>query len=83
VFLTVGRVRYLLQATGAAKRGEKAAAAALATMQRRGWLVDTGETKRPRRRPESVARAERFGDAHAGMEGGHDVRHHQGWQEFV
>jgi hypothetical protein len=69
VFLTVRHVQRLLRAIGAGKTGEKAAAAALATMQERGWIEDTGTTKKPRRSDRSRSRAERYGDP-AGPEGG-------------
>jgi hypothetical protein len=49
VFLTDGWVQALLRVVGARKTGEKAAAAAVAIMQARGWMEDTGETKKPRR----------------------------------
>jgi hypothetical protein len=44
IFLTV-HVQRLLRGIGALKTGEKGAAAAIATMQAKGWIVDTGETK--------------------------------------
>jgi hypothetical protein len=44
IFLTV-HVQRLLRAIGARKTGEKGAAAAIATMQAKGRIVDTGETK--------------------------------------
>jgi hypothetical protein len=49
IFLTVRHVQCLLCAVGAHKTGEKAAAAAISTMQAKGWIEDTGRTKKPRR----------------------------------
>src|SRR5512133_24965 len=49
IFLTVRHVRRLLRAIGARRTGEKAAAAAIRTMQAKGWIEDTGRTKKPRR----------------------------------
>jgi hypothetical protein len=75
IFLTVRHVQRLLRAIGAAKTGEKAAAAAIATMQERGWIVDTGETKKPRRGERSIAKAERFQTrCHFEAEGGKDAQ---------
>jgi hypothetical protein len=54
IFLTVRHVQRLLRAIGAAKTGEKAAAAAISTMQAKGWIEDTGRTKKPRRGEQSV-----------------------------
>jgi hypothetical protein len=55
IFLTVRHVQRLLRAVGARKTGEKAAAAAIATMQARGWIEDTGRTKKPQRGEQSSA----------------------------
>jgi hypothetical protein len=53
-FLTNGHVQRLLKAANARNTGEKAARTALATMQKHGWLVDTGRTRsRGVRRPAS------------------------------
>ena len=60
IFLTVSHVQRLLRAVGAANTGEKAAAAAITTMQARAWIEDTGKVKKPRRPEQSVARAEHF-----------------------
>jgi hypothetical protein len=49
IFLSDGWVQGLLRAVGARKTGEKAAAAAIRTMQARGWIEDTGRTKKPGR----------------------------------
>jgi hypothetical protein len=54
IFLTVKHVQRLLRAIGARKTGEKAAAGAIATMQAKGWIEDTGQTKKPRRGEQSI-----------------------------
>ena len=50
VFLTVRWMQRLLRAVGARKTGEKAAASAIAFLEQRSLIVDTGKTKKPRRR---------------------------------
>jgi hypothetical protein len=60
IFLTVSWMQRLLRSVGARKRGEKAAAAAISFLERRELIVDTGETKKPRRPGGSVAQAEKF-----------------------
>jgi hypothetical protein len=60
-FLTNRHVQRLLKAVNASNTGEKAARNALAAMQKHGWIVDTGRTKKPRRPPASIERAEAFG----------------------
>ena len=50
----------LLRAVGARKTGEKAAASAIAFLEQRSLIVDTGKTKKPRRSSERIARAEKF-----------------------
>lgn len=59
VLLSDKWVKRLLTEVRARKTGEKAAAAAIRTMQARGWIEDTGTTKKPRRSERSRARAER------------------------
>ena len=59
-FLTNGHVQRLLKAAKAKNTGEKAARNALTIMQRRGWLVDTGRVKKPKRSPASLERAGTF-----------------------
>jgi hypothetical protein len=85
IFLTRSHVQRLLKATSASNTGEKAAAAAIKTMQQRGWIEDTGETKKPRRPPESVARAVRF-NGPTPLEGGRDsqptLQHAYWWRVF-
>ena len=60
VFLTVRWMQRLLRAVGARKTGEKAAASAIAFLEQRSLIVDTGKTKKPRRSSERIARAEKF-----------------------
>ena len=60
IFLTDKYAQRLLRAVGARNTGIKAAATAIKTMQARGWMVDTGTTKKPRRSQTSSARAEKF-----------------------
>jgi hypothetical protein len=60
VFLTVGWMQGLLQAVGARKTGEEAARAAIASLEERGAIIDTGRTKKPRRAADRIARAEKF-----------------------
>jgi hypothetical protein len=60
VFLAVSWVQQLLQAGGARKTGAKAAAAAIAFLEERRLMVDTGKTKKPRRSSKRIARAETF-----------------------
>jgi hypothetical protein len=75
VFLTVGWMQQLLRAAGARKTGEKAAAAAIALLEERRLMVDTGKTKKPKRRSESIARAEKFQRTGAiAREGGKDAQ---------
>jgi len=74
VFLTVKHVQRLLRAVGARKTGEKAAATALRTMQARGWIEDTGKTKKPGRPEQSRERADAFAPATAELEGGKDAQ---------
>lgn len=69
-FLTNGYVQRLLKAVNATNTGEKAARQALATMQERGWIEDTGRTKKPRRFPTSIERAERYAGGDIQTEGG-------------
>lgn len=69
-FLTNGHVQRLLKAVNATNTGEKAARTALATMQERGWIIDTGRTKKPRRSPASIERAERYIGGDIQAEGG-------------
>src|SRR5689334_20417644 len=54
IFLTVRHVQRLLRAIGARKTGEKAAGKAIATMQAKGWIEDTGRTKKPRQGQQSI-----------------------------
>jgi hypothetical protein len=87
IFLTVRHVQRLLRAIGAAKTGEKAAAVALATMQAKGWIEDTGETKKPRRGERSIAKAARFqSQGEVELEGGKDsqptLRRSYWWRIF-
>jgi hypothetical protein len=73
IFLTVRHVQRLLRAVGAANTGEKAAAVAIATMQAKGWVEDTGETKKPRRGERSTAKAGKFQPhGEVELEGGKD-----------
>jgi hypothetical protein len=60
IFLTVSWMQQLLRGVEARKRGKKAAAAAIFFLERSELIVDTGETKKPRRPGGSVARAEKF-----------------------
>jgi hypothetical protein len=71
IFLTRSHVQRLLKATSASNTGEKAAAAAIRTMEERGWIEDTGEVKKPRRPPGSLQRAEYF-NGPTSAEGGRD-----------
>jgi hypothetical protein len=75
IFLTDRHVQTLLRAVGARKKGIKAGAAAIATMNAHGWIEDTGKTKKPRRTPTSVTRANRF-QTHGQvvLEGGKDAQ---------
>jgi hypothetical protein len=73
IFLTVRHVQRLLRAIGARKTGEKAAAAAIATMQARGWIEDTGRTKKPQRGEESVE---------GGKDSQPDIQHAYWWRVF-
>ena len=87
IFLTVSHLQRLLRAVGAVNTGEKAAAAAIATMQARGWLEDTGKVKKPRRPEQSVARAEHFqANGAVELEGGKDsqptLRRSYWWRVF-
>jgi hypothetical protein len=87
IFLTVRHVQRLLRAIGAAKTGEKAAAEAIATMQAKGWIEDTGETKKPRRGEQSMAKATRFQpQGEVELEGGKDsqptLRRSYWWRIF-
>ena len=75
IFLTVKHVQRLLREIGAVNTGEKAAAAAITTMQAHGWIEDTGETKKPRRPAASVERAESFQpEGEIELEGGRDAQ---------
>jgi hypothetical protein len=57
IFLTKGYVQRLLKAVNATNMGEKAARTALARMQERGWIVDTGGRRsRGGPRPASTSR---------------------------
>jgi hypothetical protein len=60
IFLTARWMQGLLRGVGARKTGEKAAAAAIASLEQLGLIVDTGRTKKPRRNAERIARAEKF-----------------------
>ena len=73
IFLTVRHVQRLLRAIGARKTGEKAAAAAIATMQAKGWIEDTGGTKKPRRGEQS---------AEGGKDSQPDLQHAYWWRIF-
>jgi hypothetical protein len=83
VFLTASWMQNLLRAVDARKAGEKAAAAAISFLEEKGLLVDTGRTKKPRRRAERIARAERFQKRGAiAREGGKEAQpspHHSYW----
>jgi hypothetical protein len=73
VFLSVGHVQSLLRAVGARKTGEKAAAAAIATMQANGWMEDTGRTKKPRRGEQQDE---------GGKDSQPDIQHSYWWRIF-
>ena len=73
IFLTIRHVQRLLRAIGARKTGEKAAAAAIATMQAKGWIEDTGGTKKPRRGEQS---------AEGGKDSQPDLQHAYWWRIF-
>ena len=60
VFLTVRWMQGLLRGVGARRTGEKAARDAIALLEKRGHIEDTGKTKKPRRSSERIARAEKF-----------------------
>ena len=74
IFLTVRHVQRLLRAIGAKKTGEKAAAAAIATMQAKGWIEDTGRTKKPRRGESS--------ETEGGKDSQPDLQHAYWWRVF-
>jgi hypothetical protein len=73
IFLTDGYVKGLLEAVGAPRVGEKAAAEAIAWWQRVGLLEDTGKTKRPKASPQRAAAREHFGSG-TRTEGGRDAQ---------
>jgi hypothetical protein len=73
IFLTVLHVQRLLRAIRARTSGEKAAAAAIATMQAKGWIEDTGRTKKPRRGEQS---------AEGGKDSQPDLQHAYWWRVF-
>jgi hypothetical protein len=73
IFLTVRHVQRLLRAIGAAKTGEKAAVAAIAAMQSKGWIEDTGRTKKPRRGEQAVE---------GGKDSQPDIQHAYWWRVF-
>jgi hypothetical protein len=59
--LTVGWMRRLLRAVGARKTGSRAAAAAITWLEKSGLVEDTGQTMKPRRRPQNAELVEPFG----------------------
>jgi hypothetical protein len=67
----------------ARKAGEKTAAAAISFLEQKGLIVDTGRTKKPRRRADRIARAERFQKrgsiAHEGWKDAQPSQHHSYW----
>jgi hypothetical protein len=73
IFLTVRHVQRLLRAIGACKTGEKAAAAAIAIMQAKGWIEDTGRTKKPQRAADLVE---------GGKDSQPDLQHAYWWRIF-
>jgi hypothetical protein len=75
-FLTVSYMQRLLWNVGAHCSGEKAAVGALRWLCASGVLEDTGEVKKPRRRPNRAAAREKFchGDGAERGEGGGDAQ---------
>jgi hypothetical protein len=75
-FMTVGYVQRRLREVGARCTGEKAAAEALRWLCASGVLEETGEVKKPRRRPGRAAAREKFGHGEASErgEGGRDAQ---------
>jgi hypothetical protein len=85
IFLTVGYVQRLLRDVEAPRKGEKAAAEALAWLVSFGLLEDTGKTKKPKASPSRAAAREHFGKS-SGTEGGRDAQpstlHSYWWRVF-
>jgi hypothetical protein len=75
IFLTVRHVQRLLRAIRARKTGEKAAAAAIAAMQSKGWIVDTGRTKKP-------TRVTDLESTEGGKDSQPDIQHAYWWRVF-
>jgi hypothetical protein len=73
IFRTVSYVKGLLESVGAPRKGEKAAAEAIAWWQRAGLLEDTGKTKEPKASLSRTAAREHFGKG-SRAEGGRDAQ---------
>jgi hypothetical protein len=83
----------LLRAIGARKKGLKAAAKAIAELERLGVIEDTGRVKKQARSAERILRAEHFqprprggGEKQVSSEGGYDAQptslHAYWWRVF-